>query len=722
MVMDYRPVYSSSLVINPPRQARGAATRPIAPAPQPILLSARAITVDVGNNAAISFDPDTCRYIGGWTGGFLDISRTNVASLKGSGAAAPAGTLVFTTPRGPGWSTDGKFTDPRPGGFGALPPEQIHYRGFYRHGEQIVFSYTVGNVEVLDMPGSLMEGGKVVFTRTLWVEPSSTPLSVALGSPVGADVGGRHSINEIPAHKSTEKLKINIYPNNSNRIQMSAADDLKAFCKGGPSTLGPPIVTGGRRAPDSKAYVVDTINVPFNNPAKSWMRTTALDFFSDGRCAVCTMNGDVWIVSNIDDNLQNVTWKRFATGLYEPLGLKIVNDEVYVLGRDQITRLHDLNGDGEADFYENFSNGGVTDPVYHAFNLDLQTDSEGNFYYMVDGNLVPLKVPMHGAVLKVSKDGKKTDVYATGFRAPDGMGMGPNDELISADNQGNWTPVCRINLMTKGGFYGFNGDPRVVTREEIARQRKDYDLPVCWIPYDKDNSTGGQVFVTGKKFGPLEGHMLSTSYGKCKLFEVMWEQVDGMPQGATVELPLQFLSGIHRARMNPVDGQLYVCGLKGWQTAAAQDGCLERVRYTGKPFNLPVEVHVKNNGIAITFDKPVDPTTANDEQSFGIEEWNYRWTSEYGSKLYKVSDPSKVGTDEVVVKSAKLQSDKKTVFLEIPNIHPVMQMRIQVHINGADGNPIECDVDATINHVPGSSAPPVLTSRLPPLPSTGARQ
>jgi hypothetical protein len=172
--------------------------------------------------------------------------------------------------------------------------------------------------------------------------------------------------------------------------------------------------------------------------------------------------------------------------------------------------------------------------------------------------------------------------------------------------------------------------------------------------------------------------------------------------------------------MNPVDGQVYVCGLKGWQTSAAQDGCLERVRYTGKPFNFPVDVHVKANGIAITFDRPLDPTTANDEQSFGVEQWNYRWTSEYGSKLYKVTDPSKVGTDEVAVKSAKLQSDRKTVLLEIPNIHPVMQMRITVHVNSADGNPIECEVDETINHVPGSSAPPVLTSPLSPLPSNGA--
>ena len=79
-------------------------------------------------------------------------------------------------------------------------------------------------------------------------------------------------------------------------------------------------------------------------PYKSWMRFGGMDFFSDGHtAAICTWSGDVWIVSGIDDKLDHVKWRRFAAGLFQTLGLKIVNDEVYVLGRDQITRLHDLN-------------------------------------------------------------------------------------------------------------------------------------------------------------------------------------------------------------------------------------------------------------------------------------------------------------------------------------------------------------------------------------------
>ena len=772
--MDYGPFFSSSLTMPPPRAAaaRGPATRPAVsragtrgrPAP-PVVLAARAITIKVGNNAAMSFDTETLRWAAAWTGGFLDLSHTSEVRIQGNGAANPAGPLEFSTRVGPGWAKADSFSDPRPGQFGPLPEDWAHYKGLYRHGQQIVLSYSVGGVDVLELPGSAKYDNSVAFTRTLCIGPSKSPMALLVCDVAGgmevshvhftstnlnpkteADVAltlktsdaattvavisppdgfklevvdKTHVVARLAPSPTPVKFKLIVCKRLVNfayrQLDLDkigiGIEDLPALCKGGPKLWGDPLVTQGHRSPDTKAYVVDTIATPENNAWHAWMRPVALDFFSDGRCAVSTMNGDVWIVSGIDDNLQQVSWKRFATGLYEPLGLRIVEDQIYVLGRDQITRLHDLSGSGEADFYENFSNGGVTSPIYHAFKMDLQTDSEGNFYYCVDGNQIPINVPMHGGVIKVSKDGKKTELVCTGLRAANGAGMSPDDELVCSDNQGYWTPVCRINLVKPGGFYGHCGDPRAVSPEDLAKAPKVYDPPICWIPYEKDNSTGGQIFVANKNWGPLDRHMLSTSYGKCRLFEVMWEKVDGVAEGATVELPLNFDSGIQRARTNPVDGQIYTCGLKGWQTAASHDGCLQRVRYTGKPFRLPTDVHLDKNGIAITFDCSLDPTTANDDQSYGVEEWNYHWSQKYGSDKYKPSDGSKVGTDEVTVKSARLSPDKKTVFLEIPTIHPVMQMGIQIHINAADGTPIECEVDETINHLPGSSLPPVLNNQ-----------
>jgi hypothetical protein len=288
-------------------------------------------------------------------------------------------------------------------------------------------------------------------------------------------------------------------------------------------------------------------------------------------------------------------------------------------------------------------------------------------------------------------------MVCNGLRTPNGIGVGPNDEITVSDNQGNWTPANRLNWVKPGGFYGYVGDPTLDPEQAKKPHRTDYDPPLCWMPQNCDNSPGSEVWVTSDKWGPFKGHMLHTSYGKATLLAVMFEEVDGVMQGGVVKFPLNFATGIMRARFNPVDGQLYVCGLKGWQTDGPQDGGVYRVRYTGKAADMPCGLHARRNGLEIGFTDPVDPKTAGDEQSYGVEQWNYQWTARYGSPDFSVIDPTKKGHDEVEVKSARVLADGKTVFLEMPGIRPVMQMHVDVKIKGADGRPISCEIFNTIH-------------------------
>ncbi|HAW31665.1 MAG TPA: hypothetical protein DCY03_26750, partial [Planctomycetaceae bacterium] len=154
--------------------------------------------------------------------------------------------------------------------------------------------------------------------------------------------------------------------------------------------------------------------------------------------------------------------------------------------------------------------------------------------------------------------------------------------------------------------------------------------PLCWIPRLQDNSSGGQVWVTSPDWGPLEGQLLHLSYGQSKLLLTLREVIAGQSQGGTLTLPLEFESGIMRGRFRPEDGQLYVSGLRGWVTNAVRDGCLQRVRYTGKPVHLPVAVKTMQNGIALTFTNPLDRQTAENPDNYAIEQWNYLWSQNYG--------------------------------------------------------------------------------------------
>ena len=65
-------------------------------------------------------------------------------------------------------------------------------------------------------------------------------------------------------------------------------------------------------------------------------------------------------------------------------------------------------------------------------------------------------------------------------------------------------------------------------------------------------------------------------------------------------------SGVHRAKMNPKDGRLYISGLKNWADYSLDDGCFHRVRYTGKRVQLPQSFHLHQNGVLVSFAEPID--------------------------------------------------------------------------------------------------------------------
>ena len=467
---------------------------------------------------------------------------------------------------------------------------------------------------------------------------------------------------------------------------------------------GAPEVTKGRLGDDEDVYAVDTITVPFKNQHGSRMRICAFDFFEDGRAAISTWNGDVWIVGGIDADLDEVTWSRFATGLFDPLGLKIIDDTVYVHGRDGITRLFDVDGNGEADFYECFNNDVQITESFHEFAFDLQLDKEGNFYISKGAPVRPggrgfdKIVPHHGTIMRISKDGQRLDVLATGLRAPNGIGVSPTGILTSGDNEGTWMPRCRLNWITEPGYYA--GVRDTAHRPDVPETP---NLPLCWMPMEVDNSSGGQVWVPDDRWGPLAGRCLHLSYGTCGIYLVLPEEVDGQIQGGVVRFPVSLTSSAMRGRFDPRDGQLYVSGFQGWQTTAAREGGFHRIRYTGKPLTFPVNMQTCEGGVYLTFDTKLDEELATDPTSYGIEIWNYVYSQNYGSPEVSLEFPDrkveqgKRNRDVLAVRSAKLSADGKTVFLDVPGIRPVMQMRISYNLDAADGALLKGDVYNTIH-------------------------
>jgi hypothetical protein len=611
-------------------------------------------------------------------------------------------------------------------------PATVSYRGLRLRDAQVLLEYNVGDIRVAEtlwLERSVPAG---VIIRQIEVGPSSEELSywllqgeknqsVARKSETERVVrrGDTVSLVALPGAPDGAKLmsedggaQLRLAPHERTATitcvhWQGSAQELVAFDRWR-ANFNPPSRTDGLRKPDGRRwgeplatqgtmaadadepYVVDDFPTPLKNPFKALLFCSGLDFFADGTAAVCTAHGDVWLVRGLGGPANTVTWQRFATGLFQPLGVKIVDGKIIVLEHHQLTRLDDLNGDGEADSYESLNHDLKVFGQDHAYATRLETDAEGQFYFLKAG------APPHGSALyQLSNDAKQLKRIATGFRHPFGLGVGPAGQITVADSEGNWVPSSKIDLISAGGFYGFvDGDKRPADGSRPLR-------PLCYIPKVADNASGGQFWATSDRWGDYHrGGMLHLSWGRCTMHAVLEQNVRDVKQAATVEFPhVRFNSGPAEAAFNPADGQLYVVGLDGWQTAAQRDGCLSRVRFTGVPARMPAAFEVRKNGILIRYTQPLDLAAAVKRENYRVNQWNYRWSNAYGSYHYSLSEPERVGHDALAVDRVQVLDDGRSVFLHIRGLQPVDQIHVHTELFTKDGHALDHDIYGTTSAV-----------------------
>ncbi|MEQ9410353.1 MAG: DUF6797 domain-containing protein [Fuerstiella sp.] len=450
---------------------------------------------------------------------------------------------------------------------------------------------------------------------------------------------------------------------------------------------------------DNGPFAIDVLSPPVPNPWLARIRLTGHDFFDDGdRVAVCSWDGDVWLVSGLKsleaaDSAPDprLTWQRVASGLFQPLGLKIVAGDIYVTCRDQLVILRDRNGDSETDFYECFNNDHQVTDHFHEFAMGLQRDDIGNFYYAKSArHALPAVVPHHGTLLRIPSDGSRTEIVATGFRAANGVCLNPDGSFIVTDQEGHWNPKNRINWVREGGFYGNMFGYHDVTDDSDTAMEQ----PLCWITNAFDRSPAELMWIDNDAWGPLNGTLLNLSYGYGKVYVVPHENVNGRMQGGMCQLPIpQFPTGITRGRISAFDNGLYLSGMFAWGSSQQTlEGGFYRLRPTGKPSYLPTGLQAFGNVLRITFSDPLDRDAATDQQNFQVKVWSLKRTAGYGSKHYD--------EHELNVAAAELSSDGRTVSLTIPGLAPTWCMEIRCRLKSPDAENLERILHNTVHLLP----------------------
>ncbi|HYC87455.1 MAG TPA: PA14 domain-containing protein, partial [Chryseosolibacter sp.] len=185
-----------------------------------------------------------------------------------------------------------------------------------------------------------------------------------------------------------------------------------------------------------EAGVHPSFEVAQARPSSFEPKVGGLDFLSDGTLLVCTWDslGPVYRLDGVTGaDPEAITVTRIASGLAEPLGIKVVNDTIYVLQKQELTRLIDNDKDGIIDEYQTVCDGWRVSANFHEFAFGLAY-KDGYFYAALATAINPggastkPQIPDRGKVVKISKTDGSFEFIASGLRTPNGINFGVDGE------------------------------------------------------------------------------------------------------------------------------------------------------------------------------------------------------------------------------------------------------------------------------------------------------
>jgi len=433
---------------------------------------------------------------------------------------------------------------------------------------------------------------------------------------------------------------------------------------------------------------LQTIHPAWFNP-----RIGGMDFLSDGRLLISTWDslGAVYALEGVSSgDTSQIQIKRIAEGLAEPLGLKVVNDEIFVLQKQELTQLVDHNGDGLTDEYRTICNswGATTD--FHEFSYGLEY--QDGFFYASLGMAMRLEetdrqLPDRGTLIKIAKDGTYERVI-TGLRQTNGIGFGLDNELFLTENQGQWVPACKVIHVEEGQFHGCQ------YRTGDFYKEMEMTAPAVWLPQDEiGNSPSQPVLITE---GTYNGQMLHGEITHGGLKRVFLEKVNGSYQGGAFRFTQGLEAGINRAVWGP-DKALYVggAGMNGnWAWKGIQHG-LQRLEFTDKVAFEVLKIKATPNGFDIIFTEPLAEAHGQKPDDYFLQQWWYESTPRYGG--------DKMDLETLYPSKVVVSPDRKTVHLEIAGLKEksVVYFLLSEVLRSSTGQPMwSGEAWYTLNSIP----------------------
>jgi hypothetical protein len=444
-----------------------------------------------------------------------------------------------------------------------------------------------------------------------------------------------------------------------------------------------------------------------------------LDWTDDDRLAVVTSGsvspagwvedpepGEVFLLDNVtgETSKDQVTVEKVATDLFNPMGIAVIGESIYVSERDGLTELTDPDGDGFYDdhrtvaqwpfggnFHE-FAFGLLHDSDYFYVNLSVAIDNGG-------ATTDPQPAQNRGTTIKIDRETGELEYVAGGLRTPNGMVKGPDGELFVMDNQGAWLPSSKLVHVEEGKFFNHFTNPAGPFDDQPV------SAPALWVPQNEiGNSPSAPVQL---EEGPYEGQLVfgDVTYGG--LQRGFLEKVDGEYQGAVFRHSAGLEAGVNRTVVGP-DGALYVGGIGeagNWSEPDKLRYGLQKLTPNGQVAFDMTEMRVTKRGFEIEYTQPLSAETAakiaeNPNAAFRMDHWRYVPTRTYGGP--------KVDERPLFVAGAKVSRDRTKVTLTVDGLEPgrVVHLRSPRPFTDSEGRELwNTEAWYTLNAIPGYTAP-----------------
>ncbi len=410
-----------------------------------------------------------------------------------------------------------------------------------------------------------------------------------------------------------------------------------------------------------------------------------IELLPDGRVAVCTRRGEIWMLENPGAaDGKAAKWSLFTNQLHEPLSIAYRDGWLYAVQRAELTRMKDTDGDGRANVYETVTDGWGSSINYHEYNFGTRFDDEGNLYTVLclTGSSGKATNPFRGWSMRIDKDGT-LHPWTSGIRSPGGIGFNKTKDVFYTDNQGLWNGSSSLKWLKEGSFQGnpngnvwyelankmtdgkFGPEPVFpptgndgVLLTEAMKNIEQLVPPAVVFPHKRigNSPTGIETDHSTGKFGPFAGQVFVGEQTHSKIHRVFLEKVGEFYQGAVFPFMDGFRTGNIAVRISE-NGQLYTNGSnRGWGARGGKLFAMERVDWTGKtPFEIH-EMRAKPDGFTLTFTKPVDPASVS-EDTFSMEAFTYLYQKSYGSPEVEAVTPK--------VTVASIADDGKSLRLSV---------------------------------------------------------